>query len=103
MRVLSASSVGTLCMLTTVSIAAGPFQFDSPKMLRSAKGPLLSDAPGYAAPCWADFDGDGKKELVVGQFAHGMMKIYRPGKEGFYQEGSFLEVDGKPAQVPGVW
>jgi hypothetical protein len=68
------------------------------------------EAPGFAAPCWADADGDGKKDLVVGQFTKGKLKVYRNLGSGKLAEGSdklaegkWLEAEGSVAEVPGVW
>lgn len=32
---------------------------------------------GHAAPCVGDFDGDGLKDLLIGEFYRGQMRIYR--------------------------
>ena len=45
---------------------AGAAEFASPVRLK-AEGELIKvESPGYAAPCLADMDGDGKKDLLVG-------------------------------------
>lgn len=32
---------------------------------------------GYAAPYYADFDGDGVKDLLLGEFFEGRLRIYK--------------------------
>ena len=44
-----------------------------------------------------------KKDLVVGQFNGGKMKVYRNLGGGKLAEGEWLEADGEIAEVPGVW
>ena len=61
------------------------------------------EAPGYAAPCWHDVDGDGKGDLVVGQFNDGKLKVYRGLGGGKLAPGEWLKAGGQVAQVPGVW
>jgi hypothetical protein len=57
---------------------------------------------GNSAPAWADLDGDGLAELLVGEFEGGRVRIYRnvgargaPRFEGFVHAragGEFLSV-----------
>jgi hypothetical protein len=47
-----------------------------PVRLRAAGKPIDTDV-GHAAPFVADFDGDGVKDLLVGQFGDGILWFYR--------------------------
>ena len=77
--------------------------FAPPVRLRTSAGYVRTEEPGWAAPAWFDVDGDGRKDLVVGQFAGGKMKVYPgDGKLGL-APGKWLEAGGKVAEVPGVW
>jgi hypothetical protein len=68
-----------------------------------ADGKPISVEVGHAAPAWADIDGDGKRELLVGQFGGGKLRIYKnlgtPTEPRF---GSFtwLTADGQTVSVP---
>lgn len=42
-----------------------------------AKGVVIDVDVGHAAPFVADWDGDGKRDLLVGQFGEGKLRIYR--------------------------
>ena len=44
--------------------------------LTFAKGDIDAEG-GYAAPCYGDVDGDGVKDLLVGQFKDGSCKFYK--------------------------
>jgi len=44
--------------------------------LEAAGRPIDTDI-GHAAPFVCDFDGDGVKDLLVGQFGEGLLWIYR--------------------------
>jgi hypothetical protein len=86
-------------------LALGPAQdqFHPPERLRGGGDFVRVEQPGYAAPCWADVDGDGRKDLVVGQFHDGKMRAYRNLGGGKLAAGTWIEADGDVAQVPGVW
>jgi hypothetical protein len=47
-----------------------------PVRLQAAGKPIDTDV-GHAAPFVADFDGDGVKDLLVGQFGDGILWVYR--------------------------
>ena len=77
--------------------------FQSPVRLTAAESAIRVESPGYAAPCWADVDGDGKKDLIVGQFNHGKMRVFKNLGAGKFGDGDWLKAGGKVAEVPGVW
>ena len=50
-------------------------ELDAPFRVEAAGKPVDVEV-GHAAPLFADFDGDGKPELLVGQFGSGKLRIY---------------------------
>jgi hypothetical protein len=100
-------------MLTTLTLsllaasapqgAAGAPSFTAPVRLKAGEAIIRVAEPGYAAPCWHDVDGDGKKDLVVGQFDDGRIKVYRGLGGGQLAAGEWLRAGGEIAEVPGVW
>ena len=79
------------------------FSFTEPVRLKAGDELISTEAPGYACPCYHDFDNDGLKDLIVGQFSGGKMKMYRNTGEGNFAAGQWIKADGEPASVPGVW
>lgn len=92
-------------LLLPICLSASPQepQFEAPVRLRAGDAYVQVEKPGYACPCWFDVDGDGAKDLIVGQFAKGKMKVYRNLGGGKLAEGEWLEAGGDVAEVPGVW
>lgn len=78
-------------------------EFEPPVLLKTNGEAIRVEAPGWACPCLFDMDRDGKKDLVVGQFNGGKMKVFKSLGNGQFGAGEWLKVDGKPAEVPGVW
>jgi len=93
------AALGLLCCSAVCSAA----DFADPVMLKAAGKAIKVDRPGYAFPCMADLDGDGKKELLVGQFSGGKIKVYKHLGNLNFAAGEWLKAEGEPAQVPGVW
>ena len=77
--------------------------FENPVRLKAENGSVRVERPGYAAPCWADIDGDGKNDLLVGQFHQGKIRVYKNIGDGKLAAGAWLMAEGKVAEVPGVW
>ena len=81
----------------------GAAEFERPVRLKAGGVSVRVERPGYAAPCWADIDGDGKKDLLVGQFHKGMIRVYKNLGDGKLAAGDWLKAEGAVAEVPGVW
>lgn len=77
--------------------------FEAPVRLKAGDEFVKVESPGWACPCWYDVDGDGRKDLIVGQFSGGKMRVFKNLGDGKLAEGKWLEVEGKAAEVPGVW
>ena len=77
--------------------------FEAPVLVMGGGEPVRVGSPGYAAPCWADVDGDGRQDLLVGQFKGGKIKVYPGGADGKLGKGEWLQAEGEVASVPGVW
>lgn len=93
----------TAALLGGTAAAVRAAEFEPPVRLTAGAAAVRVEAPGYAAPCWADLDGDGKNELLVGQFRQGKIKVFRHAGGTRFAPGRWLEAGGKAAEVPGVW
>jgi hypothetical protein len=101
---MSVTLLATLLLGFSDGLATGAAaEFQEPFRLKAGDVPVRVESPGYAAPCWADLDGDGKKDLLVGQFHGGKIRVYRNLGDGKLAAGEWLNAEGEVAQVPGVW
>jgi hypothetical protein len=101
-RTLRLTLLATL--LAGSALAVGlPSEFQPPVRLKAGGEPLRVEAPGWAAPCWADIDGDGRKDLLVGQFHGGKIRVYKNLGDAKLAPGEWLKAEGAVAQIPGVW
>ena len=82
---------------------SGAADFETPVRLKGGDASVRVESPGYACPTWADVDGDGKKDLIVGQFAGGKMRVFKGLGGTKFAAGEWLKAEGKVAEVPGVW
>jgi hypothetical protein len=90
-----------LCCGGTALCSAAEFQ--APLRVMADGAAVRVESPGYAAPCCADIDADGKKDLLVGQFAQGKIRVFKNTGTKELAAGDWLQAEGKVAEVPGVW
>ena len=93
---------GGMATCAAAELAKGA-EFESPVRLTAGGEAVRVESPGYAAPSWGDVDGDGKKDLLVGQFAGGKIRVFKNLGGGKLAKGKWLQAEGETAQVPGVW
>jgi hypothetical protein len=78
-RIVVASALPTLFLMGQAGGSPPPSLPDdlAPPVRIEAAGKPIDTAVGHAAPFVGDFDGDGVKDLLVGQFGEGLLWIYR--------------------------
>ena len=70
---------------------AATSQLAAPVKIEAEGGPVDITEVGHAAPFFADLDGDGKRDLLVGQFGGGKLRIYK--NQGTDREPRFGKYD----------
>jgi hypothetical protein len=78
-------------------------EFAPPVRLKAGGVPIRVESPGFACPCLANLNGNGKMDLLVGQFNQGKIQIFKGLGKGKFAKGTWLQAEGGVAEVPGVW
>jgi hypothetical protein len=97
-----------LTLLVTLLMLSGPADDESnelrPPLPIMVEGePLDIGRDGHSAPFVGDFDGDGNRDLLVGQYDEGRLRVYRNRGDNSrprFGDYSWFEADGKPGRVP---
>ena len=67
-----------------------------------AAGKPIDIEVGHLVPCVCDWNSDGKKDLIVGQFSDGAIRLYLnegTDKEPVFKEFSFLQAGGEQIKM----
>lgn len=90
-----------LAALAMPLLAAAP-ELGGPETLKAGKEVIDVDV-GHAVPCVFDWDRDGKKDLLVGQFGGGKIRLYRNvGKDDApaFDSFEYLKAGGAEISLP---
>lgn len=92
------------CAAVGLLLTAGGFAqvFEEPIRIKAA-GDYIKTEVGHSAPYMYDFDGDGVRDLLVGQFGGGKLRVYRnKGTAGQpdYEAIRWFKAAGEIATVP---
>lgn len=64
-----------LCLFLMNAPLEGPPELSEGQKLH-AKGEVIDVDIGHLVPCVADWNNDGRKDLIVGQFSQGKIRLY---------------------------
>ena len=98
----------TIAAITCLAFAAPAWAQDAsdlapPVRLYVGDVPIDVQGAGHSAPFFGDFDGDGVKDLLVGQFDDGKLRIYRnegEAKAPRFGKSQWFQAGGGDAKVP---
>ncbi|MBC8875401.1 MAG: hypothetical protein H8E44_38745 [Planctomycetes bacterium] len=83
------------------SVALSESRFGRGVKLMAAGEPIDVEV-GHLVPCVSDWNSDGKKDLLVGQFKSGAIRLYLnqgTDTEPVFQDFSMLNAGGKPIRL----
>ncbi|MEM7165007.1 MAG: VCBS repeat-containing protein [Planctomycetota bacterium] len=101
-RSLRRAAVTLAALACLTAPALGSDHFQKPTRLRAGED-FVDTEIGHAAPYIADWDGDGKLDLLVGQFGDGKLRIYKntgTNKAPEYAAYRYFQIGGKDVKVP---
>ena len=96
----------TAPLLAVAAVASGGEihpELKPPVRLEANGSPIDTGGIGYAAPFYADFDSDGIRDLLVGEFSEGRMRVFKnhgSDPRPVFQDHEFFKADGELGTVP---
>jgi len=83
-----------LLLLSAIAVS-GTFSFAPPYYMECAGTPI--DVGNYGSPCIVDWDGDGLKDMITGQFDYGRIRFYKnegTNEDPIFNSYAFLQANG---------
>jgi hypothetical protein len=81
--------------------SAAPPMFNTPVFVESSGDRI--DVGSHSSPCVTDWDGDGLKDLILGQFDLGMIRFYPnvgTNEQPLFEGYTLMLADGEPILLP---
>lgn len=91
------NNCGALVLLFSFLLMADIPHFGPSTLIEANGNPIEVDV-GLASPCVTDWNGDGKKDLILGQFGGGKIRYYEnigTNLEPAFGNFEFLKADGQ--------
>ena len=85
-----------LFLILPVVLMAQPPSFGPVDYVKAGGNPITVTS-GHANPCVVDWDGDGLKDLIIGQFSGGKIRFYKnsgTNEVPVFTDFSYLQADG---------
>ena len=95
-------AITALAVLALCATAWADSELEKPVAIMAGEEPI-SVKVGHAAPFMADMDGDGKRDLLVGQMGDGHLRIYKntgSNQAPAFAAFSLFRAAGEDAKVP---
>ena len=96
------ATLAVIALAATAWAGGESLLLGAPEKALDGKDPIDVEV-GHATPSVVDWDGDGKRDLLLGQFGGGRLRFYRnvgtdgaPRLRGF----EYVQAGGKDATVP---
>ena len=100
---MTARTAATGLALALGLLAAAEAAEFQPGVKLQADGKPIDVEIGHLVPCFVDWNGDGKRDLIIGQFASGKIRLYlNQGTDTapVFKDFSYLQAGGKDISLP---
>lgn len=90
-------------LLAAIACPAAAGELEPPVQIQVGGKPVDVEREGHAAPFVGDFDGDGVRDLLVGQYHEGRLRIYRnrgSDTSPTFESHEWFQAGGKLGRVP---